>query len=335
MAGKLFRSGASLLHDTSAMPDVPERIARIEAVESLLAARGWCGYRVEESAAAGDELLCLVHEEAYVKAVEAACAAGDALDPETPTVPGSIAAARHSAGGAVAVVDALAAGEPVAASLHRPPGHHAGTANASGFCLFNNVAIAAQHARAAHGLERVLVLDWDVHHGNGTEAIFRRDPGVCPVSIHQSPLWPGSGALSDQGEGPGEGFTVNLPVPPGAGNGLYEALVAHVVEPLARAFEPELILISAGYDAHAADPLAQCQLDEAGFAALARRVGALGRGLGAPVGLVLEGGYDVEALAASVAATLEALGEEPAAAPVEREAVRAMAEEVLARPAFA
>ncbi len=316
------------------MPEVPERIARIDAIESLLAARDWCGYELRESPAADDALLELVHDGSYLRRVEQACAAGEALDPETPTVPGTIEAARHAAGGAAAMVDALAAGEKAGASLHRPPGHHAGRSSASGFCLFNNVAVAAAHARAAHGMERVLVLDWDVHHGNGTEAIFWSDPGICFISIHQSPLWPGSGALADTGEGEGEGFTVNLPVPPGAGNETYEALVAHVVEPVADAYSPDLVLVSAGYDAHRADPLAECLVDEAGFAAMARRVGSMGRRLGVPAGVVLEGGYDVDALAASVAATLEALREEPEGEAPAPDAVARVADEVLARAAF-
>ena len=316
------------------MPEVPERIARIDAIESVLAAREWCGYEPRESPAADDGLLELVHEGSYLRRVEQACAAGEALDPETPTVPGTIEAARHAAGGAAAMVDALAAGEKTGASLHRPPGHHAGRSSASGFCLFNNVAVAAAHARAAHGMERVLVLDWDVHHGNGTEAIFWSDPGICFISIHQSPLWPGSGALADTGEGEGEGFTVNLPVPPGSGNETYEALVAHVVEPVAEAYAPDLVLVSAGYDAHRADPLAECLVDEDGFAAMARRVGSLSRRLGVPAGIVLEGGYDVDALAGSVAATLEALSEEPEVEAAAPDAVARVAEEVLARPAF-
>jgi len=316
------------------MPEVPERIARIDAIESVLAAREWCGYEPRESPAADDGLLELVHDVSYLRRVEQACAAGEALDPETPTVPGTIEAARHAAGGAAAMVDALAAGEKAGASLHRPPGHHAGRSSASGFCLFNNVAVAAAHARAAHGMERVLVLDWDVHHGNGTEAIFWSDPGICFISIHQSPLWPGSGALADTGEGEGEGFTVNLPVPPGSGNETYEALVAHVVEPVADAYAPDLVLVSAGYDAHRADPLAECLVDEAGFAAMARRVGSLSRRLGVPAGIVLEGGYDVDALAGSVAATLEALSEEPEVEAAAPDAVARVAEEVLARPAF-
>ena len=334
MAPVAFRSDASLLHDTSAMPEVPERVARIEAIEAALAAESWCGFEPADSPPAGNELLSLVHEPAYIARIEEACRAGEALDPETPTVPGSIAAARHAAGGAAAMVDSLMSGERIGASLHRPPGHHSGPASASGFCLFNNVAVAAAHARAAHGAERVLILDWDVHHGNGTEEIFWADPNVCLVSIHQSPLWPGSGALGDVGAGEGEGLTVNLPVPPGSGNDRYEALVAHVVAPLARAWRPELILVSAGYDAHRSDPLAQCMVDEQGFAAMAGAVGDVGRALGAPVGMVLEGGYDTAALAASVVASLAALSSGDGGEPPPAATVAAEAEAVLSRPAF-
>ncbi len=334
MAPVAFRSDASLLHDTSAMPEVPERVARIEAIEAALAAESWCGFEPADSPPAGNELLSLVHEPAYIARIEEACRAGEALDPETPTVPGSIAAARHAAGGAAAMVDSLMSGERIGASLHRPPGHHSGPASASGFCLFNNVAVAAAHARAAHGAERVLILDWDVHHGNGTEEIFWADPNVCFVSIHQSPLWPGSGALGDVGAGEGEGLTVNLPVPPGSGNDRYEALVAHVVAPLARAWRPELILVSAGYDAHRSDPLAQCMVDEQGFAAMAGAVGDVGRALGAPVGMVLEGGYDTAALAASVVASLAALSSGDGGEPPPAATVAAEAEAVLSRPAF-
>ena len=318
------------------MPEVPERIARIEAIEELLGARDWCGYEPLASPAADDGLLELVHDAEYVSRIEQACMSGEALDPETPTVPATMEAARHAAGGAAAMVDSLLGGQALGASLHRPPGHHAGRASASGFCLFNNVAIAAAHARAAHGIERVLIVDWDVHHGNGTEAIFWDEPGVCFVSIHQSPLWPGSGALDDAGGGEGEGLTVNLPVPPGSGNEYWEALVAHVVEPVADAWSPGLVLVSAGFDAHRADPLAECVVDEAGFAAMARRIGSTGRRLGVPVGIVLEGGYDVEALAASVAATLEALREDPEreGEPPAPDPVSGMAAEVLGRPAF-
>ena len=317
------------------MPEVPERISRIEAIEAALDEADWCRMRREDSPAAGDEMLGLVHDETYIEAMQAACERSEAVDPETPTVPETIIAARHAAGGAAAMVDALMGGDLLGASLHRPPGHHAGRSSASGFCLFNNVAVAAAHARDEHGVERVLILDWDVHHGNGTEAIFLEDPGVCFISIHQSPLWPGSGAFVDAGSGAGEGYTINLPVPPGSGNTIYEALVAHVVAPVARAYEPGLVLVSAGFDAHRADPLAACVVDEEGFAAMAGLVGGVAREAGIPVGVVLEGGYDVDALAASTVATLSALGHDPGGPLPARAPVAGVADSVLGRPAFA
>jgi acetoin utilization deacetylase AcuC-like enzyme len=176
-----------------------------------------------------------------------------------------------------------------------------------GFCLFNNVAVAAAHALHAHGLRRVLVLDWDVHHGNGTNDIFHASDEVMYVSIHQSPLWPGTGAGSDIGSGAGVGYTVNLPVPPGSGDGCYTSLVEHVVVPLARAFEPQLVLVSAGFDAHADDPLADCAVTEGGYTAMTASLVRLCAQLDVRLGLVLEGGYDLGALARSVAATLAVL----------------------------
>ena len=176
-----------------------------------------------------------------------------------------------------------------------------------GFCLFANVAIAARHALDALGAERVLVLDWDVHHGNGTNAIFHASPEVLFASIHQFPFWPGTGPLEDVGEGEGEGFSINLPVPGGTGEATFLSLVEHVVAPAARGYRPDLILISAGYDAHRDDPLGGLRLETSSFGALAGRVRALGEELGAPVGAVLEGGYDLNALSGSVAETMAAL----------------------------
>ena len=175
-----------------------------------------------------------------------------------------------------------------------------------GFCLFNNVAVAAQHALDVHGAERVLVLDWDVHHGNGTNDIFYRTDSVLYASIHQSPLYPGTGALSENGEGGAEGFTVNLPVPPGSGHEDWLSLVQHVVAPIARSYRPRLLLVSAGFDAHRDDPLANCELTEDTYAAITAELVALSRELDAPLGFVLEGGYDLRALADSVAAVLAA-----------------------------
>jgi acetoin utilization deacetylase AcuC-like enzyme len=177
-----------------------------------------------------------------------------------------------------------------------------------GFCFFNNVAVAARHALNAHGLERVLIVDWDVHHGNGTNDIFHASNEVLFVSIHESPLYPGTGPATDVGSGDGRGYTVNIPVSAGADDALYRSLVDHVVVPLAVAYEPQLVLISAGFDAHRDDPLATCALTEEGFAEMARSMRRCCAELEAPLGAVLEGGYALGALARSVAATMEALG---------------------------
>jgi acetoin utilization deacetylase AcuC-like enzyme len=198
-------------------------------------------------------------------------------------------------------------GAGYAFSAHRPPGHHATRTRAMGFCLFDNIAVAAQYALDHRGLERVMILDWDVHHGNGTNDIFHASDRVLFVSIHQSPLYPGTGSAGDVGTGAGEGFTVNLPVPPRSGDAAFVSLVEHVAVPLLRAFEPQLVLVSAGYDAHRDDPLADCLVTEVGFAAMARAVRGACDELGVPLGCVLEGGYALGALARSVAATMSEL----------------------------
>ena len=260
-------------------------------------------------------------------------AGGGAFDLDTVASPGSWSAALHAAGGACALAGALARREaPFGFCGLRPPGHHAEPERAMGFCLFNNVAVAARHALDALGVARVLVFDWDVHHGNGTNDVFHSDPAVLFASIHQSPLYPGTGPLSDVGSGEGEGYSLNLPVPPRSGDTTWLGLVQHVVVPAGRAFEPELILVSAGFDAHRDDPLADCRLESSSFAAMALAVRALGEEVGAPVGAVLEGGYDLRALAESVAAALEAfaLGGEPPA-PVEPDPVVERARAALAR----
>jgi acetoin utilization deacetylase AcuC-like enzyme len=188
-----------------------------------------------------------------------------------------------------------------------------------GFCLFNNVAVAAAHALAEGAVDRVLILDWDVHHGNGTEAIFAASDRVLYISLHQWPLYPGTGPADYAGEAAGEGYTVNLPLPPGSGTTEFLSLVQHLVAPLARAFRPGLIAISAGYDAHRDDPLADCRVETDGYADMAATMRGVAAELGAPVLVCLEGGYDPTALAASVLATIDALGtdREPAAAPAD------------------
>jgi acetoin utilization deacetylase AcuC-like enzyme len=287
------------------------------AIEHVLAERDWLGWDVRESPAVEREVLCAVHPEAYVDRIEALSAAGGgALDVDTVISEGSFRAALHGAGGAVALVDALLGGEVrVGASVHRPPGHHALPARAMGFCLFNNAAVAARRALDRWGIERVLVLDWDVHHGNGTNDIFHAEPAVLYASIHESPLYPGTGSAADIGSGPGEGYTVNLPVPPGSGDAAWCSLVEHVVAAIGLEYRPGIVLVSAGFDAHVRDPLATCTVTRAGFAQMAVSVRTLADELGVPLGIVLEGGYDLEALCESLVATLEVVGaEKPPAA---------------------
>ena len=288
----------------------PERAQRMEAIERELAARDWLGWERASSPRASRHALEAVHSPRYLAAIEELCAAGGgAIDLDTHASPGTWEAALHGSGGATALVDALVAGAaPAAFSAHRPPGHHADSGHAMGFCFLNHVAVAARHALDAHGLGRVLVVDWDVHHGNGTNDIFHAMPEVLFASIHQSPLYPGTGPAADVGSGPGEGYTVNLPVPGGSGDETWCSLVEHVIVPLARDFAPELVLISAGFDAHAADPLGSCRVTEWGFAAMAGSLRRLAAELAVPIGAVLEGGYELDSLATSVAATLEALG---------------------------
>jgi acetoin utilization deacetylase AcuC-like enzyme len=316
---------SSLLHETGPHPEQP---ARIVAIERELAARDWLGFERVTSPAIDRAVLHTVHPEAYVASIERACAnGGGQFDVDTVVSPHSFEAAMHGAGGAVRMVDLLLDGDaPYAFSAHRPPGHHALPARAMGFCLFNNVALAARYALDTRGLDRVMIVDWDVHHGNGTNDIFHDTDRVLFVSIHQSPLYPGTGPASDVGSGDGRGFTVNLPVPPGADDRLFRSLVDRVAVPLARSFEPQLMLISAGYDAHREDPLGSCELTEEGYAAMTRSVRSACETLGIQVGCVLEGGYALGALARSVAATLAALTEPVATSPPDADIPPAVAQ---------
>ncbi len=252
-----------------------------------------------------------MHSATHVDAIEALSERGGGMiDLDTVASAGSWQAALHSAGGALHAAERLLVEGGFAFCGLRPPGHHAERGRAMGFCLFNNVAVTAAHAVASGGAERVLVLDWDVHHGNGTEAIFYGSADVLYASIHQSPLYPGTGAAIEFGCGDGRGFTVNLPVPPGSGPDEFLALVQHVVVPIAREWRPELLCISAGYDAHREDPLANCELDDAAYADMAATMRDLAAELAAPLLVCLEGGYALGALARSVVATLEALSTE-------------------------
>ena len=318
MSSLIFSHPACLEHDprvhSPAHPDTPERLL---ALERALAERDWLGWEQRDAPEATVAQLELVHSAAHVRFIRELCArGGGAIDPDTFVGEASYRAAMHAAGGACAMTDALLAREAeVCFCAVRPSGHHAERDRAMGFCLFDNVAVAAAAAIAEHGLQRVLVIDWDVHHGNGTAEIFRKRSDVLFASIHQWPLYPGTGPLSDCGSGEGEGYTMNLPVPPGSKEPLWLSLLERVIAPAAAAYRPELVLLSAGFDAHVEDPLAECSLRTESFVEMAIRVREIARAAGAPLGAVLEGGYNHRVLAECVCATLPALaGTQPSRA---------------------
>jgi acetoin utilization deacetylase AcuC-like enzyme len=306
-----FSHPACLEHDTGeGLPGHPERPERLLAIEGVLAARDWLGWERREAPAATEEELRLVHPAAHVEAIRELCrSGGGSIDADTFAGEASWEAALRSAGAACAMTRALLVGEAGAGfAAGRPPGHHAEPERAMGFCLFDNIAVAAALAIAELGVERVFILDWDVHHGNGTAEIFRRRADVLFASIHQGGIFPGTGARDDTGSDGGEGYTINLPVPAGSEESLWVSLLEEEILPAAARFEPQLVLISAGFDAHRDDPLAECRLDAGSFGQLAAIVREAAAGWGAPVGAVLEGGYALDALAESVVATMSALG---------------------------
>jgi len=277
-------------------PGHPERPERAEVFDQVAAAwRDRGGRVVEPRPATRDELL-RVHDAAHVDAMAATSGRAVMLDADTFTSPESYEIALLAAGAAVQAADhALDTGE-TAFALVRPPGHHAERDKAMGFCLFNSVAVAAA-AAIARGLMRVAVVDIDVHHGNGTQWIFYSDPTVLYVSTHQFPFYPGTGAADEMGSGRGHGFTVNLPLAAGATDTDYAAAYRTVASVLDR-YAPELLLVSAGFDAHEDDPLASMRMTTGGYAAVVKSLADTAVRLGCPLALVTEGGYDLDALRA-------------------------------------
>lgn len=260
--------------------------------------------------AASLEELSRVHSPGYISYVESFAAKGGGwLDADTVVSPASYNAALYAAGGLIKAVDAVITGEVKSAiALVRPPGHHAMRWEAMGFCLFNNIAIAAQHAISSYQLERILIADFDVHHGNGTQDTFYDDPHVLYFSTHQYPFYPGSGGVDETGAGLGEGFTVNVPLPAWCGDEEYLRVFDEVLVPVARRFRPQLILVSAGYDPHWADQISLMQLSVTGFAEMVRVLKRLADELcDGRLVFTLEGGYHLEALASSIRATLDVL----------------------------
>jgi len=251
-----------------------------------------------------------VHSPGYISYIESfAQRGGGWLDADTVVSPASYLVACYAAGGTIAAVDAVMTGKVQSAfALVRPPGHHALRWEAMGFCLFNNIAIAAKHAIESHQLERILIADFDVHHGNGTQDAFFDDPHVLYFSTHQSPHYPGTGRIDEIGVGLGEGFTVNVPLPAWCGDEEYLRVFDEILAPVARRFGPQLILVSAGYDPHWADQLSMMQLTVTGFGEVVRVLKRLADELcGGRIVFTLEGGYHLEALASSVRATFDVL----------------------------
>lgn len=294
-------------HDTG--PGHPERSDRLRAILRVLEQEEFAGLLRETAPRATEEQLERAHPHEHVRTILAIRPEADNyvfLDPDTVMSSGSAEAALRAAGGAVAAVDLVMEGKAANAFVAvRPPGHHAEPARAMGFCLFNNVAVAAQHARAAWGLTRIAVVDFDVHHGNGTQAMFAGDADLFYASSHQSPAYPGTGSAHDRGVA---NNIVNVPLPPGAGSELFRRAWHDTILPALDRFAPELLIISAGFDAHRSDPLAQIQLDADDYAWITRELASVAarRAQGRIVS-VLEGGYDLEALAESTAAHVRAL----------------------------
>ncbi|MFO0995374.1 MAG: histone deacetylase family protein [Alphaproteobacteria bacterium] len=302
----LYTHPACLDHDPG--PHHPERPARLEAILKALEGPEFAALERREAPRADDRQIELVHPALFVQRLLGAVPhAGRArIDADTVMSPGSGEAALRAAGAVCAAVDAVAAGQARNAFCAvRPPGHHAEPNRAMGFCLFNNVAIGAYHARARHGLARVAVVDFDVHHGNGTQAAFERDPAAFYTSTHQWPLYPGTGALHERGVA---NNILNLPLPPGAGSAEFRPAIEAGVVPALEAFGPDILFISAGFDAHADDPLANLNLttEDYGWATEQLASFAARRCQGRLVS-TLEGGYNLEALAESAASHVRAL----------------------------
>ncbi len=288
-------------------PERPERLQAIDALLETFPLRD----RIEDVAArpASFEELARVHEEGYIRRI--AGTQGHELtmlDPDTGATAESYAAALQAAGGTIEAVRSVLEGGHSAFAFVRPPGHHAEAGRAMGFCLFNNVAVAACQALEVHGLERVLILDWDIHHGNGTMHSFYDSKQVLYFSVHQYPHYPGTGGIGDIGVEEGQGYTVNVPLPGGQGDAEYLRIFQRVFLPIAREYRPDLILVSAGFDAHRDDPLANMNLSSSCFGAMTALLrGLAGECCRAGLVLVLEGGYSLKALSEGVSEVLGAL----------------------------
>jgi len=297
----------------------PERVERMQALLTIAARADRLGVSVLPATrrATHNELARVHTAEHIARIAQTAGHPESMLDPDTFTCPDSYDAALLAAGGGIDMVDRVVSGEFDNAFVAvRPPGHHAESFRAMGFCLFNNISVTAAHALAHHGLERVMIIDWDVHHGNGTQEIFWNDRRVLFVSLHQYPFYPGTGGFEEIGGPDAVGMTVNIPMAAGFGDEEWVAAFRRVVAPLADQFAPQLVLLSAGFDAHANDPLGGMRVTDAGFGVMAEEVLAIARThAGGKLVAVLEGGYNLAALAVGVETVLRSMTGESAAVP--------------------
>ncbi|HEC57639.1 MAG TPA: histone deacetylase [Candidatus Syntrophoarchaeum butanivorans] len=292
-----------LRHNTGTHPERPERLT---AILELLKKKGILDRLVKlDPSPASIEMIEYNHDRSYIEHVRSVCEREGALDLDTPVSKDSFDAARFAAGGLVTAVEEVMKERVKGVfALVRPPGHHAERARGMGFCLFNNVAIAAEHLKRAWGLKRILIIDWDVHHGNGTQRSFYEDPTVLYFSTHQYPHYPGTGRIEDVGSGEGKGYTVNVPLPPGVGDRGYLKVMKEILLPIASDFNPEFILISSGSDIHERDPLAGMRVTSPCFARFVDIV----KEIGERIAITLEGGYDLTGLSESVLAIFSSLG---------------------------
>ncbi len=291
----------------------PERPQRVEVMIEMAESLARPGLHFLHPREATLDEIALVHHQGYIESVErTATVDRHDFDPDTHTSRDSFRTAMLAVGGVLTAVETVSDGAADNAfAIVRPPGHHALPERAMGFCLFNNVAIAAAYLIRMRGLTRVMIVDWDLHHGNGTQEMFYESPQVLYTSVHQFPHYPGTGAVQEVGAGQGAGYTVNAPLPAGFGDAEYLDVFDQLILPIGRRFAPEFILISAGFDCHFRDPLGSMQVTEEGFAAMARRVKQLAAECcGGKLVAALEGGYDLGALAASGQAVIEEFGRE-------------------------
>ena len=298
-------------HDTGEHPENARRLPGV--VKSLRESPEWDRLFVLAPRYARLEDALRSHTDGFVDAIEKACAQAPAwLDTDTCVSEGSLQTCLLATGGVLSAVDAVAMEayhQPDSLfTISRPPGHHSGSDRAMGFCLLNHASIAARYAQAVYGFERIAIVDWDVHHGNGTQEIHWRDDSVLFISLHQWPLYPGTGWHDEIGEGEGEGMTVNIPLPPGSGDPEYLQALEEVALPIVEEYRPQLLIVSAGQDGHAADPLSDQLISLSGFKAMAEKTGELARRLGIGMVLVHEGGYNVSTLPAIDRAILSGLG---------------------------